>query len=96
METLQAEHEIQTALYAFLSNAEYSSYRLFNIKTGEIREMVKPSKAQLEAMTEMLLEIKISDTPEASEEEFLAESELPDRPPPPAPRQEDLDDLWDL
>lgn len=96
VETLQAEHEIQTALYALLTKCKYTSYRLFNVKTGEIREIIAPDVARLRKMAEKLVEIKISDTRDLSEAEFLAESELPERPPPPAPREEDLADMWDL
>lgn len=96
VETLQAEHEIQTALYALLTKCECTSYRLFNVKTGEMREMIAPDVLCLREMAEKLVEIKISDTRDLSEAEFLADSELPERPPPPAPREEDLADMCDL
>jgi len=111
-DTLQAEHEIQTALYALLTECQFKSYKLFNVKTGEIRELVEPNKEVLNDLADMLLQIKISDTPAVSEVEFFRNAQLPERPPAVegeefsntfensysngVPRQEDIDDLCDL
>jgi hypothetical protein len=106
-DTLQAEHEIQTALYALLTECRFSSYRLFNVKTGEIRELHAPQMDELEKLAQSLLSIKVSDTPAVSEVEFFRNTILPERPDAPVdapgpssaigvPRQEDLDEFCDL
>jgi hypothetical protein len=92
--SLQAEHIIQLALYAMLTECSHSEYRLYNVKTGEMMRLTNVDLALLREMSDKLVDIKISDTPEIAESEFLRKKKLPTRPP--AARQSDLDMFNDL
>ena len=67
---LADEDVLQLAIYAFMHDQEGFEYKLFNIRTGELRQMTA-DRAELKQMIKVLIEASPASSVSFSNEEFL-------------------------